>query len=256
MGFMRASFFLSLRLNKFYNSEKAFNASRRNKIMNPAPHKKVAVILCGSGYLDGSEIRESVGVLWALSQNHADVQCFAPDKPQREVVNCLTDETVPGESRNQLIEAARIARGQVKPLTQLKMENFDAVIMPGGFGAAKNLCDFALKGSKGEVIPEIKKILIDAHAARKPIGAVCIAPAIVALTFKGKGIELTVGGQSEASQEIEKLGQKHVVCAANGCVIDASHRVVTTPAYMYDDAPLHEIFTGIQKLVGEVIRLA
>jgi len=218
--------------------------------------KKVAVILCGSGYRDGSEIRESVATLWALSQNGATAQCYAPDAPQRDVVNCLTGQTASGETRNQLIEAARIARAKVRPLKELDMKNYSAIIIPAGYGAAKNLCDFALKGSQGTVIPDMERVLKQAHADRKPIGAICIAPAIIALTFKGKGIELTTGVPGEASQEIEKLGHKHIACAANGCHVDASFRVVTTPAYMYDDAPLHEIFTGIQKCVGEVLKLA
>ena len=217
--------------------------------------KKVAVILCGSGYLDGSEIRESVGVLWALSQHNVDVQCFAPDSLQSDVMNCLTGKPATAESRNQLVESARIARGKVLPLTQLKASEFDGLMMPGGFGAAKNLCNFAHAGSKGVVCAELLVVLEAIHAAKKPIGAVCIAPAILALAFKGEALELTVGGQCEASQEIEKLGHRHVVCKASECHVDSAHRVVTTPAYMHDQAPLHEIFTGIQKLTQEVINL-
>lgn len=218
--------------------------------------KKIAVVLCGSGYKDGSEIRESVGVLWALSQHPVQVQCFAPDAEQADVINCLTGKTVPGEKRNMLIESARIARGEVLPLSQFRATDYSAIIFPGGFGAAKNLCTFASVGSKGVVHSEVQNALEPMYAAKKPIGAVCIAPAIVGLAFKGKGIELTVGAEGEASQEIEKMGHKHVVCAADQCHVDRVHRVVTTPAYMYDKAPLHEIFTGIQKMTSEVIRLA
>jgi enhancing lycopene biosynthesis protein 2 len=218
--------------------------------------KKIAVILCGSGFKDGSEIRESVGVLWALSAQNASVQCFAPDAPQFDVVNSLTGDTVKDESRNMLVESARIARGQVKPLIALNPNDFDAVIIPGGFGAAKNLCTFALKGAQGTVLPELDKILHDFHAQRKPIGAVCIAPAILALAFKGKNFELTVGEKCEAEQEIEKLGHRHVVRKANDFHVDKGNKIVTTPAYMYDEAPLHEIFTGIQKLVKEVVSLS
>lgn len=217
--------------------------------------KKVAVILCGSGFKDGSEIRESVGVLWALSRHDVDVQCFALDAPQYDVVNCLTGE-VSKENRNQLVEAARIARGKVQKLEELQVSHYDAIVLPGGFGAAKNLCDFALKGSSGTAHPLVEEKLLAFHSAGKVIGAVCIAPAVIALSFRNKGFELTVGAPSEASSEIEKLGHRHVVKAANDCCIDTKFKIVTSPAYMYDEAPLHEIFEGIRKLVDAVVKLA
>lgn len=218
--------------------------------------KKIAVILCGSGYRDGSEIRESVGVLWALSQFPVSVQCFAPDGNQRDVINCLTNEPMVNEKRNMLVEAARIARGKVLPLNQLTVEasQYDGIILPGGFGAAKNLCDFAFQGSKGNVQPDLKKILESFHSNRKPIGAVCIAPAILALAFTGQGFELSVGEACEASREIETLGHKHVVTRPDECHFDSRNNVATTPAYMYDGAPLHEIFEGIRKLVAQVVQ--
>ena len=215
--------------------------------------KKVAVILCGSGFKDGSEIRESVGVLWALSEAGAETEIFALNSAQADVVNCLTLEAVAGETRNQLVEAARIARGKISPLEKLDVTQFDAVILPGGFGAAKNWCTFATQGSQGKVNPQIQKTLQAFYAARKPIGAVCIAPAVVAMAFPGRGFELTVGDNSEASQEIEKLGHRHVVKKANEYHIDNENRIVTTPAYMYDAAPLHEIFAGIRGLVRRVL---
>lgn len=215
--------------------------------------KKVAVVLCGSGFKDGSEIRESVGVLWALSAQNADVKMFALDEPQFEVVNCLTGESVPSEKRNQLVESARIARGKVAPLTQLEVKNFDVVIFPGGFGAAKNLCSFAREGSKGKVHPEVVRVIKGFHDAAKPIGAVCIAPAIVAMALPNAGIELTLGAAGEASQEVEKLGHKHVVKKANDFHYDSKHKVATSPAYMYDDAKLHDIFAGIQGLVKAIV---
>lgn len=217
--------------------------------------KKIAVILCGSGYKDGSEIRESVGVLWALSQHSVSSTCFAPDAPQADVINCLTGEPMKSESRNMRVEAARIARGEVLPLEELDPDDFDAVILPGGFGAAKNLCTFATHGSQGSVRKELKDALRKLHGAGKPIGAVCIAPAILALSFPDQKLELTLGAQGEAAQEIEKLGHRHIETQPNEAHVDRTHKVVTTPAYMYDQAPLHEIFTGIQKLVNEVITL-
>lgn len=218
--------------------------------------KKIAVVLCGSGYRDGSEIRESVGVLWALSRQGAQIQCFAPDAPQTDVINCLTNQVVHEESRNMLVEAARIARGQVLPLNQLDSRAWNGVMLPGGFGAAKNLCSFATQGSKGKVRPELQKVLSGFFAARKPIGAVCIAPAILALAFPNEGLELTVGAPSETAQEIEKLGHRHIPRAAHEFHVDETHRIVTTPAYMQDDAPLHRIFEGIDSMVAAVLRMA
>ncbi len=217
--------------------------------------KNVAVILCGSGFKDGSEIRESVGVLWALSQEGLEAHCFAPDEAQADVVNCLTGQAVIGESRNQLVEAARIARGKVKPLRELDPSMFDALVIPGGYGAAKNLCTFATQGSGGKVNESVKRALDGFLAARKPIGAVCIAPAILALAFRGKGLEFTVGTSCEASDEIEKLGHRHVEKSASEWHVDRTHKVVTTPAYMHDSASLHEIFTGIHGLVRELKQL-
>lgn len=219
------------------------------------PSKKIAVILCGSGYKDGSEIRESVSVLLALSQQGASYRCFAPDDYQADVVNCLTGDQVSGERRHMLVESARIARGDVRPLNQLNAQDFDGVILPGGFGAAKNLCTFAYKGAAGEVRPDVAQVLNAFHAGQKPIGAVCIAPALVALAFKGAGLKLTVGETCEASQEIEKLGHKHEVCLVNQCVVDEAHKIVSTPAYMYDSASLADIYRGIEALVSKVLSL-
>lgn len=218
--------------------------------------KKAAVILCGSGFKDGSEIREAVGVLWALSSEGVAASIFALDEPQADVVNCLTGEVAAGESRNQLVESARIARGAVRPLTELHSGGFDFLVVPGGFGAAKNLCTFAKEGSRGKVRPEVKRVLEDFHAKGKPIGAVCIAPALVGLAFEGKGFELTLGAGGEASAELEKLGHKHRPKAASEWLVDPKNKVVSTPAYMHEAAPLHEIFTGIQGLVRELCRLA
>ena len=216
---------------------------------------KAAVILCGSGFKDGSEIRESVGVLWALSQEGVEASCFALDEPQLDVVNCLTGQAATGEKRSQLVEAARIARGQVQPLPRLNAFEFDFLVLPGGYGAAKNLCDFAMKGSGGKAHPEVKKVLEAFHSAGKPIGAVCIAPAVVALAFPGKGLELTVGEKCEASGELEKLGHKHVEKKASEWHADRRHKIVTTPAYMFVSAPLRDIFSGIHGMVRELKQL-
>jgi enhancing lycopene biosynthesis protein 2 len=217
--------------------------------------KKIAVILSGSGYLDGSEIREAVGVLWALSPHSVEVQCFAPDIAQHHVVDHIKGAET-SEKRNVLTESARIARGKVKPLSEFRAEEFDALIMPGGFGAAKNLSTFAFKGSAGEILPEVERAIQDMVKAHKPIGAACIAPAVIALAMKGSPLELSVGASGEESREIEKLGHKHFVTKANQIHRDRIHNVITTPAYMYDDAPLHEVFEGIKKMVDAVVAMA
>ncbi|MDP4199291.1 MAG: isoprenoid biosynthesis glyoxalase ElbB [Bacteroidota bacterium] len=213
---------------------------------------KIAVILSGSGYLDGSEIREAVGVLWALSRAGAEAECFAPDIVQRDVVDHLTGEPV-AERREVLVESARIARGSVSPLAELRSSEFDALIMPGGFGAAKNHSSFAHEGSSGNVLPELGYILHQFHEEGKPIGAICIAPAVLALAFPGLPLELTVGAIGDASMEIEKLGHTHIATQAHEIHVDREHRIVTTPAYMYDDAQLADVFEGIKSLVDEVI---
>lgn len=218
--------------------------------------KRVAVVLCGSGYKDGSEIRESVAVLWALSQFPVDVQCFAPDAAQADVVNCLTGKVAAKEKRNMLVEAARIARGQVVALEQLQASDYDAVIIPGGFGAAKNLCDFAAKGVDATVRPELQAILRDFRAQSKPIGAICIAPMVVALAFAGQGFDLTLGAEGAAAQAAVALGHRHTALRADQALVDVDHKVVTSPAYMDDAAPLHEIFEGIRKAVASVVALA
>ncbi len=213
--------------------------------------KKIAVVLCGSGFKDGSEIRESVLTLLALDEADAQFECFAPDDQQHDVVNCLTGEEM-NEKRNLLVEAARIARGDIKPLTSLKASDFDGVMFPGGFGVAKNLCTFAFKGSQGEVRSDVNNVIHDFYNNKKPIGAVCIAPALIALSLKDKNLNLTLGSDGEASEEIKKLGHKHTATKPHECVIDHENKIATSPAYMYDDARLKDIKTGIAGVVKAI----
>jgi enhancing lycopene biosynthesis protein 2 len=215
--------------------------------------KTVAVVLSGCGYLDGAEIREAVGVLWALSRHDVAVECFAPDANQVSVVNHLTGKEA-SETRNILHEAARIARGKIRPLSELPTLDYDALVMPGGFGAAKNLCTFAAEGAAGKVLyEELINDITGMHEESRPIGAICIAPAVVGLALKGMAIEMTVGEAGGASAEIEKMGHKHIVCGPDQIHIDERNNIITTPAYMYDDAPLHKIFAGIGALVDAVV---
>jgi enhancing lycopene biosynthesis protein 2 len=160
------------------------------------------------------------------------------------------------EKRNQLVESARIARADVKPLSQLRAQDFAGLIIPGGFGAAKNLCNFASQGAKGTVIKDLERVITDFHSSKKPIGAVCIAPAIVGLALKGEACELSVGKKCSTSDAIEAMGHRHVQTEISECHIDRQHRIVTTPAYMDDKASLSDLFQGVRKLVGAVIELS
>jgi len=213
---------------------------------------KIAVILAGCGFKDGSEIREAVLALTALSINGAEFECFAPAKEFDEV-NHLTGEPT-GKKRDILQEAARIARGKIRPLDQLYSENFQGVMIPGGFGAAKNLCTFAMEGDSCHVDPQVERALETFIRDRKPIGAICIAPALVAKVFqKHVGAKLTVGAESDVSRAIASMGSKHMVTRPDEIAVDLDHLVVTTPAYMYDDASLSDIFTGINKLARQLV---
>ncbi|MNO92075.1 Enhancing lycopene biosynthesis protein 2 [compost metagenome] len=216
-------------------------------------HKKVAVILSGSGVFDGAEIHESVITLLRLSQRGADVQCFAPNVAQHHVLNHLTGEEMP-ETRNVLVESARIARGAAKDIREARVEDFDALIVPGGFGAAKNLCDFAFNGDQCQVQPEVLALAQAFAAAHKPVGLICIAPAMAARIY-GQGIECTIGNDADTAAALERMGAKHVECAVDDIVEDSRHKLVTTPAYMLAQS-IAEAASGINKLVDRVLELA
>ncbi len=214
--------------------------------------KKVAVILAGCGHLDGAEIREAVLALYFLDKHGAETQCFAPDIKQHDVVNHLTGEAV-NEERNVLQEAARIARGKIRSLNELNADEFDAVVLPGGYGVAKNLSDLALKGAEAKALPAYEKGLKAFNEAGKPIGAICIAPAVlVAALTKGT---VTIGEDKGTAEVIQKLGGKHLNCATNEICIDEEEKIVSTSAYMRDDK-LAKIGEGIESLVKKVLALA
>lgn len=215
--------------------------------------KKIAVVLSGSGHQDGSEITEAISTLIALGQVGAQYQCFAPDD-FFPAVNHHNGE--PAGERNSLHESARIARGQVLSTDQLKESDFDALVFPGGFGAAKNLSTWGEKGSQCTVRSEVEKAVLDFHAAGKPIGAICIAPALVARVLGSKGITVTIGNDKETAQEIEKTGAHHENCGVTDFVSDRQQKVVTTPAYMYGDAKPADVFEGIRGLIAEVHEMA
>ena len=193
--------------------------------------KKIAVILSGCGVFDGAEIHESVLTMFAILICDAEYQIYAPDIKQHHVINHLTGEEM-NETRNVLIESARIARGNVKPLAQLNVNDYDAIIFPGGFGVAKNLCNFAFKGADFSVHPQVENVIKAAYQAGKPIGALCISPVLIPKIL-GE-VEVTIGSDSGTIEAIEKMGGKHKVTTHGEVVIDHKYKVVTTPCYMLD----------------------
>ncbi|MCX6278957.1 MAG: isoprenoid biosynthesis glyoxalase ElbB [Bacteroidetes bacterium] len=212
--------------------------------------KKFAVILAGCGVYDGAEIQEAVLTLLAIDKAGASYQCFAPDIKQHQVINHLTGVETP-ESRNVLIEAARIARGNIKPLALFEAINFDALIFPGGFGAAKNLCDWAFKGDNCTVIADVENAVNSMFKAGKPIGAMCIAPVILAKLFQDAS--LTTGQDPASAGFIEKMGNKSVSTNHGEVIVDAERKLFTTPCYMLDGA-ISQIAEGTDNIVREMIK--
>ncbi len=219
--------------------------------------KKFAVILCGAGNLDGSEIHEATLALLAIDELNCQYQCFASDKAQGRVMNFVTGQPELNESRNQLKEAARIARGKIKPFHDLKVQDFDALILPGGFGVAFSLCNFAEKGHQAQIQSELSEIIQAFHSAKKPIGAICISPTLIALALKDttQNLTLTLGNEDDlAGKEIEKLNCKVIPCKPDEYIIDQENLIVSTPAYM-NAKRISEVRNGIEKLVKAVFEL-
>lgn len=216
--------------------------------------KKIAVVLSGCGHLDGAEITESVSLLISLNQYGAKASCFAPSIDFTPM-NHISHEPMKNEKRNSLVEAARIARGQIKDLTQLHAKDFDGIAFAGGLGAAKLLSNWADKGASSELHPEIKRIILEFYKAEKPIGAVCIAPTLLAKALGDKKIEVTIGDDQETSKQIDKTGACHVDCPVGDYVTDREHKLVTTPAYMYNALP-NEVFKGINGMAKELVEMA
>jgi enhancing lycopene biosynthesis protein 2 len=214
--------------------------------------KKVAVILSGCGVYDGAEIYESVVTLLRLDQRGAQVQCFAPNIAQLHVINHLTGEEMP-ESRNVLVESARIARGEVKDIREANAEEFDALIVPGGFGSAKNLSNFAIEGTGCTVQPDVLALTEAFAEAGKPVGLICISPALAAKIY-GPGVTCTIGNDAETAAALNKMGATHKECAVSDIVEDKARKLVTTPAYMLAQS-ISEAASGINKLVDRVLEL-
>jgi len=216
--------------------------------------KKIAIVLSGCGFKDGSEIHESVLTILSVVKTGSTPLFFAPDKNQTKVTNHITDD-VAEEQRNILNESARIARGNIKDIKKLKASDVDAVIFPGGYGAAVNLCDFALKGPECSVDPEVERVIKDFHKAKKPIGAICIAPALISKVLGTHGVEVTIGTDKQTASAIEKTGSKHINKQVDEIHLDEKNKVVSTPAYMLAQN-IAEAEKGISKLVNKVVDMA
>lgn len=214
----------------------------------------VAVILSGCGVYDGSEIHEAVLTLLAIEQQGAKYRCFAPNISQHHVINHLTGEVSENEMRNVLVEAARIGRGDVEDITELDVGEFDAIIFPGGFGAAKNFCDFAINGENCAVNPLVLSAAKSFVSANKPAGYMCIAPAMLPFVY-GEDIKGTIGNDAGVADALTQLGLSHQNCAVSDIVVDEKAKLVTTPAYMLATS-ISEAAQGINKLVAKVIELA
>jgi enhancing lycopene biosynthesis protein 2 len=213
--------------------------------------KKVAVLLAGNGVYDGAEVNEAILTLLHIAKNGATYQCFAPDVEQLHTINHLTGEEM-SEKRNVLVEAARIARGDIKALNHLNIDEFDALIVPGGFGAAKNLCDFALKGAQATINSDVLNACKQFANANKPAGYMCIAPALIPFIYDNA--KLTIGNDNDTAAALTSLGATHLNCDVDDVVIDQHNKIVTTPAYMLAQSII-EADAGIAKLVNRVLEI-
>ena len=216
--------------------------------------KKIAMVLAGCGHRDGSEVTEVVSAWVALSETGASVDFFAPDA-EFEVKDPLTGAAT-GERRRVLVESARVCRGSIRSLDLLRAADYDAVAFPGGFGAAVNLSSWAQHGAAAKVDPEVARVLTEFYAALKPIGAICIAPTLVAVVLGHIGVSLTLGQDAAVAREIEKTGAVFEPCAVDDFISDRGHRIVTTPAYMFGDARPHQVYAGVRAAMRELVEMS
>ena len=216
-----------------------------------AEKKRFAVILSGCGNKDGAEIHESVMTLWAIHKHGAEYQCFAPDIAQHHVLNFITGQEM-DEKRNVLVESARIARGDIMDLKAYKVDDFDGLIMPGGLGVAKNLSTFAFEGADCTVNEDVVRAVRETAAQNKPIGALCIAPAIIAKILGD--VEVTIGQDPGTEAAIVKMGASHQQTTHGEIVVDRKHRIVTTPCYMLN-ARVDQIGEGAENLVKALLEM-
>ena len=213
--------------------------------------KKFAVILSGNGVFDGAEIHEATMTLYAIAKNGGEYEIFAPDIDQHHVINHITGEEM-DETRNVLIESARIARGNIKPLSEFNKEDFDAIVFPGGFGVAKNLCSFAFDDVDCTVNPEVEKVIKEMAAAKKPIGALCISPVLIARVLRN--VTVTIGQDTGTAESIEKLGATHKNTGHGEVIVDETNKIVTTPCYMLD-ANITQIADGANAVIKAIFEM-
>lgn len=217
---------------------------------------KIGVVLSGCGVYDGAEIHESVLTMLALDEAGAEILCMAPAGPQMHVVNHITGD-VSGETRDILVESARIARGAITDIASIHADDIDALVFPGGFGAAKNLCDFAVNGADCQVNPEVARLVGEMHSAQKPLGFACIAPAMAAAIFKQAGVQasLTIGDDGDGvADAIRAMGSIHLDCPVTEARLDEANRISTTPAYMLGQR-ISEVRVGIEQMVRQVMAM-
>ena len=217
---------------------------------------KVGVVLSGCGVYDGTEIHEAVLTLYFLQKYGAKTICMAPNVEQMHVIDHLKGEVASGESRNVLTESARIARGDIKSLSDVKISDFDALMFPGGFGAAKNLTDFAVKGTECGINLDVQRLIRDSVKAGRPVAAICIAPVIFARALEGLDIKtsITIGNDVETAQAVEAFGTKHINCPVDSFVVDEKNKIITSPAYMLGQN-IPEIAEGIEKTVKKLLEM-
>src|SRR5688572_27591397 len=220
-----------------------------------AQSPKVGLVLSGCGVFDGSEIHEAVSCLIALDRRGAQIVCMAPNIAQAGVTNHLSKQPAAGQTRNVLEESARIARGKIRDIATVQASELDALVLPGGFGAAKNLSDFAAKGAACTVNPEVERLVSEMHAAGKPVGLACIAPVLAAKILSKHRPRLTIGTDKGTADAINSMGGQHVNADPTGVVTDEQNRLVTTPCYMNDVGPW-TVFQGVEKMVEQVLKLA
>jgi enhancing lycopene biosynthesis protein 2 len=218
---------------------------------NPIKMKKIAVVLSGCGVFDGAEIHEATLSLLAIARQGCEYEIFAPDIPQHHVINHITGEEM-DEKRNVLVESARIARGMILDLKKFDAEKFDGLLLPGGFGAAKNLSTWAFDAGDASVLPEVESAIQDMVSLKKPVGALCIAPVIMAKVLDG--VKLTIGVDEGTIQALESIGATHVSTTHGEVVVDQKLKVVTTPCYMLD-ATIDQIADGAENVVKEMVGL-
>ena len=214
--------------------------------------KRVALILSGCGFEDGAEIHESVLTMLALDLNGADYKCFAPDITQAMVYDHYKKQEAK-ETRNVLVESARIARGDIAPMTEFDSKQFDALILPGGFGAASSLCTFASDGPNCTVNSDVQKAIEEMRKDEKPIGALCIAPVILAKVITGT--KVTIGNAKPVADAITAMGSKHQNIGHGEIVIDDLNRIVTTPCYMLESS-ISQVAEGATNLVKAVLKMS